>query len=401
MIFIFCMYQHISHVYAADTVWKIQSIDTMKLSRDKVQDKTVAIPLWVKKVADLHANYIAIDTPYNEEFYPVLQQWVTQARKNNLHVWFRGNFSEWEGWFNYPKMKNPNDDHALIKNFIFQHPHLFEDGDIFTPVPEAENGVIGDPRSSSEAAIQFNQFLVTSYVNCSQSFAAINKHVGCGYFSMNGDVANMVLTQSTLQQIGNVIVIDHYVDSPEKMGQEIDYLHTKFPTAIIVLGEFGAPIPTINPDMTDIEQATFVDELLQQMYAHRSIVMGSNYWTLSGGSTALFYDDLTPHLTTEVIKKYYLPNVWKGKIIDAFNDPISYADITVNSTDPISSKDGVYSIVTTKHDMVITIHVSGYQQKVQEISFMNGRIVNQSIILTPTKPDFWNLLQLFLKSLFL
>lgn len=383
------------------TSWKIQAIDTMKYSRDGVHDPTIQqnIPLYVQEVASLKANYIAIDTPYDQEFYPVLKKWVAAARKNNLHVWFRGNFSSWEGWFNYPKMIDPNEDHILVRNFILHHPDLFQDSDIFTPVPEPENGVIGDPRDSPQKAKTFNSFLVTSYNNCVASFQQINKHVSCGYFSMNGDVASDALTQKTVKQIGNVIVIDHYVASPEKMGQKIDQLSHTF-GAHIVIGEFGAPIPDINGDMDADQQAAFVDKLLQQIYARRSLVTGVNYWVLGSGSTALLNDDFTPRPVAQVLKNYYSPNVWHGQIIDAFSDPISYANISVSSGDPVSIANGVYTIVTRKSAITLTIRVNGYEVKTATISFAANQTINQAIVLTPLQPDFWYKLQLLWQKIF-
>src|SRR5258708_7858591 len=285
--FLFCIIMSVfgivlfSSTQSADTVtklWQFQSIDTMKYSRDAAGDKSVLkhVPFFVKEVADMKATHIAIDTPYDEEFYPVLAAWVTEARKYNLKIWFRGNFSSWEGWFNRKKMENPNDHHSMIKKFIIDHPDLFQDGDIFTPVPEPENGAIGDPRSSDEKAKQFNQFLIDSYNNCVSSFQLINKEVHCGYFSMNGDVAKNVLTKDTVSRIGNVVVIDHYVDTADRMENDIDYLNKKF-GAKIVLGEFGGPIPDINGTMTEEEQAKFVDNLLQVFKKRNDIIEGINY----------------------------------------------------------------------------------------------------------------------------
>ena len=54
-------------------------------------------------IVEMGANCVALDTPYNDEFLPYLKQWVTAARKKKLMIWYRGNFSEWEGWFNYKR----------------------------------------------------------------------------------------------------------------------------------------------------------------------------------------------------------------------------------------------------------------------------------------------------------
>ncbi|MDP3888564.1 MAG: hypothetical protein Q8Q24_00825, partial [bacterium] len=91
-------------------IMEFKSIDTMKYSRDIAREKLndpsfdKVIDTQVKNIADTGATHVAIATPYDEEFLPILKRWVSSARKYNLKVWFRGNWSGWEGWFDYPKI---------------------------------------------------------------------------------------------------------------------------------------------------------------------------------------------------------------------------------------------------------------------------------------------------------
>jgi hypothetical protein len=118
-------------------LWNIQSVDTMKFSRDlareKLNDKAfeATIATQVKQIADTGATHVAVGTPYEEEFVPFLAKWVEAARQNNIKVWFRGNLAGWEGWFSYPKIST-NEHTAEVVSFISKHPELFSDGDIFT-----------------------------------------------------------------------------------------------------------------------------------------------------------------------------------------------------------------------------------------------------------------------------
>src|SRR3989339_521194 len=90
--------------------WRIQAVDTMKYSRDMARAKLndskfdITIDQQIHAIADTGANYVAIATPYDEEFVPILRRWVASARRYGLSVWFRGNFSGWEGWFEYPRI---------------------------------------------------------------------------------------------------------------------------------------------------------------------------------------------------------------------------------------------------------------------------------------------------------
>lgn len=393
--FLIAFFCSVNHVDASDTFWSIQSIDTMKLSRDSVKDNSVNIAFWVSKVASLHANYIAIDTPYDEEFYPVLERWVTQARKNNLHVWFRGNFSGWEGWFNYPKLKNADQHYALTKAFISKHANLFKDGDIFTPAPEPENGIIGDPRSSNANSIAYNTFLVRSFSTCKNAMEQIHKHVSCGYFSMNGDIALNSLTQETADTLG-VIVIDHYVSSVSQMGDEVDSLYQKFGKPV-VLGEFGAPLDEINGQMDEIEQAGFISSILNELYVRKQEVEGLNYWVISGGSTALFQDDGTPKKVVNSITNYYNPLVITGVVKDTFGNQLANILIHTPVGNISTDSHGRYAFSMLQvANIPLTIEDSNYKP------YTTALLANQNVVditLQPTRTDIWYHIQLLIRNI--
>jgi len=159
--------------------WVFSSIDTMKYSRDKARE-TLNQPLFNltidKQLSDIKAtgaNYVAIATPYDEEFYPILSRWVKLARKNHLKVWFRGNFSGWEGWFEYKKIDR-SEHMRLTEQFLVNNLALFEDGDIFTACPECENGGPGDPRLTRDVT-GHRKFLIDEYEITKKGFVKIKK----------------------------------------------------------------------------------------------------------------------------------------------------------------------------------------------------------------------------------
>ncbi len=405
MFFIFTLVSHsVKSNVTNKTFWPIQSIDTMKYSRDDSADSSIyqKIPIIVSEVANLHANYISIDTPYDDQFYPVLKAWVDEARQEHLKIWFRGNFSAWEGWFGYQKFSNPNEDHALVHDFIIKHPDLFQNGDIFTSVPEAENGVIGDPRGSDEKTQQFNQFLITSYNNCVSSFEIIHKQVSCGYFSVNGDVAKEVLTPETIKQIGNVVVIDHYVDSSAQMDVDLHFLTNKFPNAEIILGEFGAPIPDINGDMNETQQAEFLNQLLNVFYENKNVIGGINYWVGSGGSTALYRDDNTEKPAVKIMQKYYDPSVVSGIVTNTDGTPLSNISIYGINNLLLATTDsnGNYSFPAFS-DSPMELSISDpHYQKIDQIIVPKNRQMTYNIILSPKKTNIIYKIRLFINSLF-
>lgn len=285
----------------------IRSIDTAKYSRD-LAGQMLSDPSFdqiiyaqVSAIANTQANYVAIDTPYDEEFVPFLKRWVQAARINHLHVWFRGNFAGWEGWFNYPRIERQA--HLeKIEPFIQRNPGLFEDGDIFSPCPECENGGPGDPRLNGDVA-GFRQFMILEDKVSQEAFDHIGKHVASNYNSMNYDVARLVMDRETTAAMQGVVVIDHYVSRPDELPAAIDSLAASSGGKVI-LGEFGAPIPDINGDMTKVEQAAWLRGALDAITADPNVA-GANYWTSFGGSTGLWDDAGNPRDASSVIAADY------------------------------------------------------------------------------------------------
>ncbi len=390
-------------VHASTRFFEIQSIDTMKYSRDDAKNDAVTkvIPLLVEKVASLHPTHIAVATPYDEEFYPVLKVWVSEARKHGLKVWFRGNFSSWEGWFNYPKFPNPNDHNLKSFAFITGHPDLFQEGDIFTPVPEPENGGFGDPRQSETIKQQFLNFLPVSYENCVLAFEQIQRSVKCGYYSVNGDVARDIMTKDVILKTGGVLVIDHYVKTPEKLITDISLLHLKFGVPI-VLGEFGAPIPDINGKMTDEQQYQYIRGSLLDLSRNSDVIQGVNYWTAFRGSTKIFTDNFEPKKATLVIQEYFQPLVVIGKVTDSFNQPLEGVRIGPRGLKKVfTDKSGLYQFATTKDfPTIIAEKESFFSQRFNVRSDRTNNTITKNLLLPYQSEGIFGYLRTLLNSLF-
>ena len=286
---------------------QVRSIDTVKYSRDIAREKEedqsfdAVIARQVSDIAGTGATHIAIGTPYDAEFIPFLRRWVEEARKNNLKIWFRGNFSGWEGWFGYPKI-NRETHTRLTGEFILNNADLFEDGDIFTPCPECENGGGGDPRRTGDVA-GFRKFLIDEYTVAKDAFSKVNKKVLAGYFSMNGDVASLVMDKDTTTALGGIVVVDHYVKDVDTLIKDIRN-YAQNTGGKVVLGEFGVPIPDIHGNMSEDEQNEWLKEAFEK-FKQTPELIGVNYWLSVGGSTQLWDGDGMPKKAVETIKKYY------------------------------------------------------------------------------------------------
>ena len=337
----------------------------------------------VKAIADIGAQYVSIGTPYDEEFLPVLQRWVTAARDEGMKVWFRGNWAGWEKWFGYESITQ--DEHLQKTNdFIYDHADLFEDGDIFTACPECENGGPGDPRFIPSGAPRHRAFLISLDKTAKAAFKAIKKDVTTNYYSMNGDVARLAMDQSTTRSLGGVATIDHYVKTPEQLVQDAVAL-AKQSGGKIVLGEMGVPIPDIHGDFTPAEQAAWLDEALD-LIAQTPEIIGLNYWTNVGGSTALWQDDGTAREAVAVLERYYSPDAVWGVVLDELQHPLEGATVKTGYRGTQTDKNGYFELpVVDNQNVILEVSKDGYATQLLSLETEDALSAQRSITLVRNK----------------
>ncbi len=292
-------------------IWDFRSVDTVKYSRDVAREKIndpafdEVINEQVKNIANLGATHVAIGTPYDPEFVPFVKRWVSAARRNRLHVFFRGNLSGWEEWFGYKKLDK--DAHIKgIEKFITENPELFEDGDVFTTCTECENGALGDPRQTGDVE-EYRSFLIDEYRSSQKAFAQINKKVQSNYFSMNGDVAKLIMDKDTTRSLDGIVAIDHYVKNVDKLDRDITDLAERSGGKII-LSEWGAPILDIHGNMSEAEQAIWVANAFEKLSINPNLA-GVNYWTSYGSSTALWKNDGSQKEAVNIVHLYFTKQI--------------------------------------------------------------------------------------------
>ncbi len=345
--------------------WDIQAVDTMKYSRDvsreKLNDPTfdVEINRQMKDIADLGATHVGIATPYDDEFLPILKRWVKSAREHNLKIWFRGNFSGWEQWFEYPKITR--EQHLdKTKRFIESNPELFEDGDIFSACPECENGGPGDPRMNGDAT-GHTKFLIDSYNVSKEAFKKIKKDVPSNYMSMNGDVARLIMTPETTKALDGLVTIDHYVETPEKLEQDIkDYAQNS--GGQVFLGEWGAPIPDINGDLTPAQQAEWIKNA-GTLLASSQDLAGLSYWVNKGGSTQLWNENGTKRPAADALKALFKPSQAQFRVVNEAGGSISNALVEGTEESVFSNAQGYTALPYISSDQIVSVYANGYRTK--------------------------------------
>ncbi|OGK33839.1 hypothetical protein A3F57_06430 [Candidatus Roizmanbacteria bacterium RIFCSPHIGHO2_12_FULL_36_11] len=377
-----------SIISARERFFQVQSIDTMKYSRDVAREKLKdfsydkEIETQVKNIAETGASHVAIATPYDDEFLPFLRRWVKAAREKGLNVWFRGNFSGWENWFDYEKFTDRKIHIEKTKKFILENPDLFVDGDIFTSCPECENGGPGDPRFTRDIE-GYRNFLIEEYKTTKQAFGQIAKRVTSNYFSMNGDVARLIMDKETTKALDGVVTIDHYVSSYDRLVEDIkDY--TQKSGGQVVLGEFGAPIPDIHGEMSEREQARWIDQAMSKLIRIPEVV-GINYWTNMASSTQLWNSDHSPRKAVETISKYFNPINLIGTIKD--NNGQSLIEVTIKTKDKTAVvADGTYVLPVLDSESV-TFSKFGYISTNITVRAENSKNLQKDIVLTKSYPS--------------
>lgn len=381
------------------TWWELQSVDTVKYSRDLAREKAKdpafeqTIDQQVKEIAATGATHVALGTPYNEEFVPFIKKWISAARKYGLHVWFRGNLPGWEGWFDYPKIDR--DEHIkLTEKFILANGELFAEGDIFSSCPECENGGPGDPRHTGDTE-GFRKFLIEEYAVMRDAFRKIDKNVIYNYFPLNGDVARLVMDQKTTKALGGIVVIDHYVADPQQLADDIRQI-AKQSGGKVVLGEFGAPIPDIHGSLSETQQAEWLDTALLALQEEKELI-GINYWTGRGGSSHLWNDDNSPRKAVAILSSYFTPPILSGMVLNELNQPLAECKIELSGRTVLTDKQGLFFLPQVKKAQTLSISKKNYETYTKIVRKDEGEI---SVILKRAKPSLWFILAVWWKNLF-
>jgi hypothetical protein len=373
-------------------LWEICSVDTMKISRDRARENEAnptfdtEIKREMQMIKATGAQYVALGTPYDEEFIPYLKRWVTIARSEGLHVWFRGNWSGWEGWFDYPKTMTPKEHLQKTAIFIKTHAELFQNGDIFDACPECE-GSNKWPQNLMDQ--EYRDFIKEQRATNSAAFAAIGKDVRTDIPTMIGGHAKDVLDQETIDALDHHVAIDHYVKDLATMQEYINYFRDTFQSKVMI-SEFGAPVPDLNGNMNEDEQAAFVESILSELYKQKDTVMGLNYFVLNDGSTTLTNDDGSKRKVYETLRSYFSPQTIKGTVTNTLGDPLK--DIAVvsseSATQTKTDTKGQYILTIPAKDQTLSTTSTTYTSTSSAITVNKNReVITKDFVVKPLYPD--------------
>ena len=286
----------------------IASIDTMKESRDTeanpLTDAQIAAD--VSLCARLNTNYITVDTYLDDASY--MQRWVSAIRATGKHVWFRwgaGSLGSGPG-----AAVTSSQYLALLRAFILANPSLFQPGDVLDAdaEPEGEDYWVvtygpnwsWQPTAPNAATDEFNNFVLGLTETADEALHQLGLHgVITTVHSVDPWTAEHpeVLYNSTIQRMGNLIVVDAYPDAditnPASAAQawvaQLARIHAARPTARVLIGEMGY---SNDLNVGDTRQRAVLQAELDAI-STVPYVAGVNYWVgagtdTSGGYTHIF-----------------------------------------------------------------------------------------------------------------
>lgn len=313
-------------VDAVQPTWPIQSIDMMKDSKDKLcnQLSQAQIDARVDRAVEIGATHVAISTPYTSpacgNTITYTTTWVNSIRSKGLKVWHRHPGLAFEGIYNTNKSKSPDGHRHLkiISDWISTNMTLIQNGDIFTPEAEPQNGGIQGvtfcPQNICQfsSAADFNEWLRLASIVTKQTLKAEGfTDVKVGYWGFDGFIVwgnnnpdhlgTSKLEAATVAAMDNIITIDHYPSGGDSMATDLDEARAVWPNADFFIGEWG----TIGGG-TDAQLEQAVNDTFGA-FAARSWIKGVNYWQFGpdGIGEPLINSDFTKRAHFDEVQSFY------------------------------------------------------------------------------------------------
>lgn len=319
-----------SPVFVGDETIKLAlSVSTMNQSKDKLNGprNNAEIAALISKVKDLGSTHVGIETPYDSpvgtdvDALTYTKAWVDEARKQNLKVWHRHMPIKFEGIYNQPKATDPADGYpdkyiTQVSNYIKENKELFQEGDIFTPIPEPQNSGVDGMNSNNHLCYDgqhqqwgpcmfgsvdsFNKWLrdiVTSSRNALTDIGLGSDKVRvvcCGFdgYMTWGDnnpdhQGQSFLTSDTITTLG-AISIDHYPAANATMAQDLKEFRDKWPGVDLWVSETGS-VPEMIGTST-VQEVTKM--ILDGIKENLNIIKGFQWFQLGPArDESLVHDD--------------------------------------------------------------------------------------------------------------
>ena len=314
--------------------WEIRSVSYMKETKDRVCNPWGAeqIGIFVQRAKELGATHVTLETPYDNPVcdgaregnfsIDYTKQWIDEIRAHDLGVWHRHMFIPFEGIYRdhmpLEKRKEPNLPYAdMVAQYIADHPDFFQRGDVFTLMPEPQNGGIeqygtkdcGPSNVCIFPTIQsFNDFLVVGLDAARAEFAKLGLEDDitfscCGFdgYMMWGDNNPDHQGRTKIDsRIGSraIFSIDHYPAPDSTMEADLREFRYMWGNVPIIVEEWGATRDDRDP-VADIEES--LTALREDPH-----IIGVGYWQGGPqGHEGLLTPNLRPNASFTAVQEQF------------------------------------------------------------------------------------------------
>lgn len=341
----------------------VMSVDGLSQTKDTLcnQHDDAYIQQWMKLVKGVGATHITIGVPYDtpdcgEDPVAYAKRWEQAARAEELHIWWRQMFTQFENIYghpfvtqcNKPNQKDCNDYIAMTKAFIVAHKELYQPGDVFSVTAEpaasrirgvncfGEVCVFESANGSWNAIPEFNDWLVNGMTAAKEAFVQIglgdkikvnagglDAFVAVGFdnpdWGCDSPGKPDILYRQTVVTMGG-FVLDHYFDpASDSMKHVLDTIDSCYPQdrygqLELAIGEWG---PIVGDNTPGQIAATFADVRAADSRFSRVF----NYWQGGPGQASRALKMLQTAGAASIPGQEYL-FTWNGQtLVPTLNYP--------------------------------------------------------------------------------
>jgi hypothetical protein len=205
----------------------------------------------------------------------------------------------------------------------------------------------------------FTKFIIDEHQATSALFNQFGLKVATNFASMNADVARLIMDKPTTAAMGGLVVIDHYVKSPDKLVTDVEEI-SGMSGGQVVLGEFGAPIPDLHGGMTEAGQAEWIETALSELSKQPNLA-GLNYWVNIGGSTQLWTATGNARKAVDVVKSFYSPASFLITVRNEAGENLSGAKINYRGRSFVTGDSGQVRIPVNSDTKLVNISLKDYR----------------------------------------
>ena len=108
-------------------------------------------------------------------------------------------------------------------------------------------------------------------------------------------------------------------------------------------------------------------------------LVGLNYWLAVDGSTQIWNEVSYVSPVSEVLKKYYSPQLFNGRVVDSLNSPIKDVSVAIGNKTVVTNWNGEFTLPYTDNISEMHITSDGYVDKSAVIESNKGEIILDKI----------------------